>query len=173
MDSDLAAQVEALHADTFTWAVACCDGNRAEAEDVLQTTYLKIADGSARFGSRSSFKTWLFGVVRNTARERRRRRTVRRLLLVKWKPEPAPTATPHESLANAELAEQLRAALDGLSERQREVLDLVFYHDMTVEEAAGVMDVSVGTARTHYDRGKKAMAAKLTELREGGYSHAG
>ncbi len=175
MDPDLASQVEALHTDAFVWAVACCNGARAEAEDVLQTAYLKIADGRAQFGGRSSFKTWLFGVVRNTARERRRRATVRRLLLVQWKPEPAPVQTPGEAFASAERAATLRQLLEGLSDRQREVLDLVFYHDMTIEEASAVMGVSLGTARTHYDRGKKAMAAKLLALQSGGggYEDAG
>jgi RNA polymerase sigma factor (sigma-70 family) len=44
--------------------------------------------------------------------------------------------------------------------RQAELLLLVFYHDMTLEKAAEVMETSIGTARTHYDRGKK----KLREL---------
>ena len=176
MEDEIKPQLEALHADAFVWAVACCYGDRVEAEDVLQIAYLKIADGSAQFGGRSSFKTWLFGVVRNTAREVRRKRTARRLLLLKWNPEPSgPPAMPDDAAEAAQAAARLRVVLEGLSERQREVLELVFYHDLTVEEAAAVMDVSVGTARTHYDRGKKAVAAKLGELEglEGRYAEVG
>lgn len=165
MERDLASQIEALHIEAFVWAVACCQGDRHEAEDVLQTTYLKIADGRAKFGEQSAFKTWLFGVVRNTARERHRRRTTRHLLLVKWKPDPPPAPiAPDASVEAQQVASTLRAVLEGLSERQREVLELVFYHDLTIEEAAEVMDVSLGTARTHYHRGKQTMARRLAEL---------
>ena len=44
-----------------------------------------------------------------------------------------------------------------LPKMQQEVLLMVFYHDMTLEEAAKVLELHIGTVRTHYDRGKKKL----------------
>jgi RNA polymerase sigma-70 factor (ECF subfamily) len=56
---------------------------------------------------------------------------------------------------------QLQAALMLLSVRQREVLHLVFYAEMTLEEAAATLAISLGSSRTHYHRGKERLAQLL------------
>ncbi len=165
MDRDeIARELERLHLDGWGWALACCGRRREEALDVLQAAYLKVLDGQARFAGRSSFRTWLFGVIRLTAVEARRRDRWRRLRLITLEAvsapaDPGPDAA--ERLTGSEQSERLVAALARLSRRQREVLDLVFYHEMTIEEAAAVMRVSVGSARTHYERGKARLRALL------------
>ena len=73
-------ELERLHRESFGWALACCGRKPAEAEDVLQTVYLKILEGRARYGGQASFKTWLFAVIRRTAQDKARRATVRQLL---------------------------------------------------------------------------------------------
>ena len=79
-DVDLRSDLEALHEASFAWAMCCCRFVRADAEDALHLAYLKVLDGRARFAGRSSFRTWLFGVIRRTAGEVRRRELARRVL---------------------------------------------------------------------------------------------
>lgn len=161
---ELKKELEALHGAAFSWALSCCAYEASEAEDVLQTTYLKIMDGRARFSGRSTVKTWLFAVIRRTAAQRRRRQAVRQRLGLKElraSEGSAPANTPEQQTEARRQQERVRAALATLPARQREVLELVFYHELTVREAAGVMGVGLGTARIHYARGKQALLARL------------
>ena len=163
---ELEAQLERLHPKSFGWALSCCGHDETEAEDVLQNTYLKIITGKARFGGRSSFKTWLFGVIRRTAQEASRRTRTegqRMIHLVTDDLVDADSESADGRLARAETARKLAEAMKELSERQRDVIHLVFYQDLSIAEAADVMGVSLGSARTHYQRGKERLRNLLRE----------
>lgn len=159
-------ELERVHPESFRWALACCSGDYEEARDVLQTVYMTLLEGRARFNGDSSPKTWLFSVIRRTAAGRRRSGFVRRVLLGRWarrRPEPPAVPDAQTGLEAAERRARLRGALASLSGRQRQALELVFYHDLTIEQAAGVMGIGLGSARTHYERGKQALLRRLTE----------
>jgi RNA polymerase sigma factor (sigma-70 family) len=161
---DLATQLEALHPQCFGWALACCDNRREDAEDVLQDVYVGVLDNGLRFNGRSTLKTWLFGVIRHKARARSRRERLRAFLGVQHASRidtPAPAPPPDNDALASERRDRTLGALAQLPPRQNEVLRLVFYHNLTIEEAARVMAVSLGSARVHYDRGKKRLAALL------------
>ena len=156
--ADIRAEIERLHPAGFAWSMACCGRNREKAEDVLQTSYLKILDGRARFEGRSTFRTFLFGVIRRTAAEDRRRTALAGLFLLRDAKRPTPAAD-----GDAPSVERLafRAALARLPRRQREVLELVLSFGMTVQESAATLSISPGAASVHYGRGKKRLAALL------------
>ena len=96
---------------------------------------------SLRIHGRSSLRTWFFSVVRRTAWEQRRRLWVREFLLARWSRQTAlePAREPDEALRSSEESHALRQALAALPTRQREVLHLVFYQELTIEEAAKVL----------------------------------
>jgi RNA polymerase sigma factor (sigma-70 family) len=157
---DLRAELEKLQRESYSWALSCCGRNQADAENVLQAVYLKVLEGKARFDGRASFKTWLFAVIRRTAIDERRRQWLRRLRTERYDESigrKACAECPSEAIYRAEIRALLRRALAELPRRQREVLQLVFYHDLSLSEASDVMGVSLGSARTHYERGKQRL----------------
>jgi RNA polymerase sigma-70 factor (ECF subfamily) len=163
---DLKSALEQHHGSCFGWAMACCRRDQAEAEEVLQIVYLKVLEGKARFNGTSSFKTWLFAVIRKTASDQRRKHLLRVLTTLKaaeQRRDGENAEHPDESAYRSEIQRLFRRALFRLPRRQREALELVFYHDLNIQEAASVMGVSLGSARTHYERGKK----RLRRLLEG------
>jgi RNA polymerase sigma factor (sigma-70 family) len=149
--------LEVLHVESYGWALCCCRRRSDEAENVLQLVYLKVLSGKAVFDGKSSFKTWLFAVIRNTAAHEDRIELLRRLRLSQI-PKPLDGKPPGEQ-SGVEV--RLKEALGKLPARQREVLQLVFYHDLSIVEAAKVMGVGIGSARTHYERAKKQMRRRL------------
>ena len=164
--ADLRAALERHHADSLGWAMACCGFDRSEAGDVLQDSYLKVLDGRAVYRGDSTFRTWLFGVIRRTAGEHRRNvvRRIARLWRVQHEVDVSREAPdPDATIDGRAVALRLREALRQLPARQRQVLHLVFQEGLAVEAAAGVMGCSVGSARTHYARGKTRLRELLTE----------
>ena len=165
--AELKAELEKLHSASFGWALSCCRRDVTEAEDVLQTVYLKILEGKARFRGESSLKTWLFAVIRKTAAGEHRRKLIRALRMITGLDHEADDVSreegPASRLEKSETQRKFQAAVKSLPKRQREALHLVFYEDMSLREAAEVMGISIGSARQHYERGKKRLRETLVQ----------
>jgi RNA polymerase sigma-70 factor (ECF subfamily) len=174
--SELKAELEKLHGPSFGWALSCCKRDPVEAEEVLQTVYLKILEGKARYRGEASLKTWLFAVIRKTALTERRNSLLRALKsLTGLRPAArggAFVAEPAAAFERSEVRKRFQWALQRLPARQREALHLVFYEDLSLREAAVVMGVSIGSARQHYERGKKRLRESL-DREEAGYGVSG
>src|SRR5260370_20335965 len=138
--AELKVELEKLHSASFGWALSCCGRDRGEAEEVLQTVYLKILEGKARFRGEANLKTWLFAVIRNTAISEHRRSLLRRLRLTADREplseHPSLYQAPTQAIERTEAQAQFQNALKSLPARQREVLHLVFYEDLSLREAA-------------------------------------
>jgi RNA polymerase sigma-70 factor (ECF subfamily) len=161
--AELERDIEELHPASYAWALGCCRRNRDDAEEILQNVYVMVLEGRARFDGRSALKTWLFAVIRRASLAHFRRQWLRETRLIKWfgTNEEPQTADGSGEIEASQTAAQLLAALSRLPRRQREIIELVFYHEMTVDQAAVVMGVGVGSARVHYDRAKKRLRILL------------
>jgi RNA polymerase sigma factor (sigma-70 family) len=158
--SKLKTELEQLHHASFGWALNCCRHNHGEAEEVLQTVYLKILQGKAVYRGESKLRTWLFAVIRKTAASERRKRVLRALIASSSNDEKS-CSEPEIEFERSEMQRRFQQALARLPARQRETLHLVFYQDLSLSEAAQVMNVSIGSARRHYERGKKRLRETL------------
>ena len=154
--------LEAIHSQAFGWALSRCDFDHAIAEDLMQQAYVELLSGNARFDNKSSLKTFVFSVVQNLARSRFRRISSRLRLVKQY----------HRESVN-DVAETVEPVDDGvwravraLPARQRDIIELMFCRDLTIEQAAVVMGVSTGTGRVHYDRAKKALRSRLLDSAE-------
>jgi len=160
--SQLEQVIKELHSEAYLWARQCCNFDEESAKDVLQDVYLKILEGKASFKEKSSIKTWLFAVIRFTAAEALRKK------------KPSIQVDVHSEILDipeTEIPESYEDLNLLLPERQREVLLLVFYHGLTLDKAAAVLELQIGTIRTHYDRGKKNLKELI--LKKRAYENAG
>jgi len=153
--------LEDIHGELFGWSLSRCGFDNAVAEDLMQQAYVELLSGRAKFDCQSSLKSFVFGVVQNLARSRFRRQNTHLRLIQNYAAEQVELSEDdHED-------DNLKAIWDAvelLPQRQRDITELVFIRDMTVEEASQVMGVSVGTGRVHYDRAKKSLATTLEQL---------
>ena len=148
----LRKELELLHTESFGWALHCCHHQSEMAKDILQTTYLKILEGKAKFKEQSALKTWLFSIIRNTAVDFLKKESQ----FQAFKAENTTFEQPNY-LNEQKATPSFKNAIHQLSPKQSQILHLVFYQNLTIQEAAEVMDIQLGTARTHYERGKKQL----------------
>ena len=156
--------LEELHKDCFSWSMACNKYRQEQAEEILHTVYLKVYSNPDLLEGVENEKSYLFTAIRMNSIRGSQQTKRRDELLDKEKDnlyEPN-DETPESSTEEAERKQKIVLALNELPERQREIVELVFYQGLSISEAAVVMKVSIGSARTHYQRSKEKLALLLT-----------
>jgi len=144
-------------------------GHREDALDVTQDSMLRFLDTLDLFDSERAIQPWLFRIVRNKAYDLGRRQKVRRAeslddLLERGMPAPV-QAAPHpvERLELKELRRKVWNALARLNEKQREILVLREYQDLSYGEIGEVLGVPTGTVMSRLHRARHALRDLLSD----------
>ncbi len=133
----------------------------AEAEDVVQETFLRLWLRAKDYDPVARVTTWLFRITHNLAIDRLRKRG-RSAFTEDPDMEPGPiSVNPPALLEGKQRAEALTAALDRLPSRQASALSLVHLHGMSGAEAAAVLEVSEEALESLLSRGRRALKAQL------------
>lgn len=141
--------------------------NEADAQDLVQDTYVKAFRSAKQFKPGTNLKAWLFTILHNTFRNRRRdsgrdpvevdseqvdlSRTV------------DPAATPEEQLLRAAMGPDLQAALDSLPEAFREAVWLRDVEEFSYSQIAEMLGIPVGTVMSRISRGRRMLYESLAE----------
>jgi RNA polymerase sigma factor (sigma-70 family) len=145
---------EALYRRTFPRVygyVATMLRDRSAAEEVTAQAFERAFRKRRSFRpSRGTQEAWLFGIARNAALDELRRR--KRRAKLEAEPGDARAAAPVEQVEDALRRQAVRAALDGLEPRERELVALKFAGGLSNEELARVVGISASNAGTRLHR---------------------
>jgi RNA polymerase sigma-70 factor (ECF subfamily) len=148
--------------------------NPADAEDLVQDTYLKAFRSADRFEPGTNLRAWLFTILHNTARNRARDRArdavsvdsdaVDRALESPL-PLHGPGETPESVLLREMLDPDLQAAIDGLPEAFRQAVWLRDVEEFSYAEIAAMLDIPIGTVMSRISRGRRMLFDALSHVK--------
>jgi RNA polymerase sigma-70 factor (ECF subfamily) len=150
--------------------------DRADAEDLVQDTYLKAFRAADRFKPGSNLRAWLFTILHNTARNRFRDRArdtvaVNSDVVDRAADAPPPGAAPRTSdtpetlLLRDTLTPELQEAVDGLPDAFREAVWLRDVEEFSYAEIAEMLEVPIGTVMSRISRGRRLLFERLNRTR--------
>lgn len=145
--------------------------NPADAEDLVQETYLKAFKARRRFEPGTNMKAWLFTILHNTFLNSRRQAARHKVSVDSEAVELAaedltgPAESPEELLVRSTIDADLRAALDQMPDLFRQAVWLRDVEDFSYAEIAKMLMVPIGTVMSRISRGRRLLAELL---RQGG-----
>ena len=155
--------------------------NRADAEDLVQDTLVKAFRFSDRFATGTNLRAWLYTILHNTWRNRRRDEARVHVEVDSERVEQAAAApygptsgeTPERILMRSTLDADLQAALDALPEAFRQAVWLRDVEEFSYAEIAGMLDIPIGTVMSRISRGRRLLFERLNPARGAAPLHAG
>jgi RNA polymerase sigma-70 factor, ECF subfamily len=138
-------------------------GNDATAEDLLNEVFVDVWRHAGRFEARSQVSTWILAIARFKALASLRRRSFDELDDETYEAIEDPADDPEIAMQKSERSALLQDCLKQLSIAHREVVDLVYYHEQSIEEVAEIIGVPQSTVKTRVFYARKRIAELMAE----------
>lgn len=139
--------------------------DREAALDAVQETFVTVFRKADRFAGRSAFSTWLYRVAINTCHDQLRRAKRRQAEPLPEGRDPADHAAA-DLFASTEVRSDLQEALEDLQVEFRSAVVLVDLEGLSIQDAADILGVPVGTVKSRVFRGRRILADALGNLRD-------
>lgn len=135
--------------------------NEQTAEDLISEVFLDVWRQAGKFEGRSAVSTWLLAITRFKALSVLRRRQDAELDEEAANSIEDTSDDPEVAMQKKDTSEALRECLISLSPEHREIVDLVYYHEKSVEEVAEIVGIPENTVKTRLFYARKRMADLL------------
>lgn len=135
--------------------------DESTAEDLISDVFLDVWRQAGRFQGRSSVSTWMLAVARFKALSALRRRPDEKFDEDSTAGIEDGSDDPHTSLEKKDKSALIKRCLAGLSAQHREIIDLVYYHDKSVEEVAAIVGIPENTVKTRMFYARKRLSELL------------
>jgi RNA polymerase sigma-70 factor (ECF subfamily) len=135
--------------------------NEATAEDLIGDVFLDIWRQAGKFEGRSAVSTWILGIARFKALSALRRKPEEELDEETANAIEDRSDDPETALAKKDKGTVMRQCLTALSAEHREIIDLVYYHEKSVEEAAAIVGIPEATVKTRMFYARKRLSEML------------
>ena len=132
--------------------------DEAAAEDLISDLFLDVWRQAGRFEGRSAVSTWMLAIARFKALSALRRRPDQELDEETAGAIEDPSDDPAAALEKKDKSAMIRKCLTGLSAEHREIIDLVYYHEKSVEEVAEIVGIPQNTVKTRMFYARKRLA---------------
>jgi RNA polymerase sigma-70 factor (ECF subfamily) len=136
-------------------------GDNALAEDLTSDVFLSVWQQAHRFEARSAVTTWLLAIARYKALAELRRRPQEASSDQEGPEIRDPADTPEVAFEIKHRGEILRKCLGRLSREHREVIDLVYYHEKSVQEVAEIIGIRGNTVKTRMFYARRQLSKLL------------
>ena len=137
--------------------------NEAVAEDLISEVFFDVWRNAGKFEGRSAVSTWLLGIARFKALSALRRKPEEELDDETAEAIEDTSDDPEAALAKKDKGAVLRQCLSALSAEHREIVDLVYYHEKSVEEAAQIVGIPEATVKTRMFYARKKLGELLKQ----------
>ncbi|HEX6463279.1 MAG TPA: sigma-70 family RNA polymerase sigma factor [Vicinamibacterales bacterium] len=169
-DAEQFAQAALSHIDSLYGTALRLTRRAADAEDLVQDTYLKAFRASHQFQRGTNLKAWLFTILHNTFRNVRRHDgrnpvDVDSEAVDRAAADLDGVQSPEQILARGTLDADLQAALDALPEAFREAVWLRDVEELSYADMAKVLGIPMGTVMSRISRGRRALFEALQGTR--------
>ncbi|OWA36031.1 hypothetical protein B9G55_09190 [Saccharibacillus sp. O16] len=137
------------------------------ADDLTQETFIRAHRHLGSYRGEASMKTWLLRIARNRWYSYRRLAFVRKVTLPGHLPEPQSWESAEETFLNDELASEVWRIVMRLPLKYREILMLRAHYELSMEELAHALNISLSAAKTRLQRARRQAAELWEKEREG------